>query len=66
MTERLMGSQYALIITRHQFGEVFISSPNPQSVSSLDTVSDWVLVGCSQASDQPQQVRVILAAWNIS
>ncbi|KAF5329772.1 hypothetical protein D9619_009132 [Psilocybe cf. subviscida] len=38
------------------FGEVFISSPHASSVSSLDLSSDWVLVGCSPTSDQPQQV----------
>lgn len=30
------------------FGEVFISSPNPSSVSSLDIQSDWVITGCDQ------------------
>jgi hypothetical protein len=38
------------------FGEVFITSPNSQSVSSLDTHSDWVIVGCDAKSDQPQSV----------
>jgi hypothetical protein len=38
------------------FGEVFITSPNSQSVSSLDTHSDWVLVGCDAKSDKPQSV----------
>ncbi|KAJ7502451.1 hypothetical protein B0H11DRAFT_1712411, partial [Mycena galericulata] len=38
------------------FGEVFISSPNPGSVSSLDLASDWVITGCARSSDQPQEV----------
>ncbi|KAH9919518.1 uncharacterized protein B0H18DRAFT_1122441 [Fomitopsis serialis] len=38
------------------FGEVFITSPNAQSVSSLDVQSDWVLVGCDGRSDQAQTV----------
>ncbi|KAJ7140504.1 hypothetical protein C8R43DRAFT_892711, partial [Mycena crocata] len=38
------------------FGEVFISSPNPGSVSSLDFASDWVIHGCDRSSDQPQKV----------
>jgi len=38
------------------FGEVFISSPNPSSVSSLDIQSDWVITGCDATSDQPQEV----------
>ncbi|KAK7056119.1 chitin-binding type-1 domain-containing protein [Favolaschia claudopus] len=38
------------------FGEVFISSPNPGSVSSLDIASDWVIHGCDRSSDQPQEV----------
>ncbi|KAF9480694.1 hypothetical protein BDN70DRAFT_992496 [Pholiota conissans] len=38
------------------FGEVFIDSPNPQSVSSLDVESHWVIVGCNPTSDQAQQV----------
>ncbi|KAJ7467040.1 hypothetical protein FB451DRAFT_1340516 [Mycena latifolia] len=38
------------------FGEVFISSPNPGSVSSLDLASDWVIQGCDRSSDQPQEV----------
>ncbi|TFY61110.1 hypothetical protein EVJ58_g4713 [Rhodofomes roseus] len=38
------------------FGEVFITSPNAQSVSSLDVQSDWVLVGCDSQSDQPQSI----------
>ncbi|KAK6987473.1 chitin-binding type-1 domain-containing protein [Favolaschia claudopus] len=38
------------------FGEVFISSPNPGSVSSLDLASDWVIHGCDRSSDQPQEV----------
>ncbi|KAG6834187.1 hypothetical protein H0H93_011322, partial [Arthromyces matolae] len=38
------------------FGEVFISSPNPSSVSSLDFQSDWVITGCDANSDQPQEV----------
>ena len=39
-----------------QFGEVFITSPNAQSVSSVDIQSDWVLVGCDSKSDQPQTI----------
>ncbi|KAF9480725.1 hypothetical protein BDN70DRAFT_992516 [Pholiota conissans] len=38
------------------FGEVFIDSPNPQSVSSLAIESHWVIVGCDPTSDQAQQV----------
>ncbi|KAJ7807344.1 hypothetical protein B0H14DRAFT_3091266 [Mycena olivaceomarginata] len=38
------------------FGEVFISSPNPGSVSSLDLASDWVIHGCDRSSDQAQEV----------
>ncbi|KAJ6538818.1 hypothetical protein DFH09DRAFT_1249584 [Mycena vulgaris] len=38
------------------FGEVFISSPNPGSVSSLDLNSDWVIHGCDRSSDQAQEV----------
>ncbi|KAJ7062148.1 glycosyl hydrolases family 18-domain-containing protein [Mycena amicta] len=38
------------------FGEVFISSPNPGSVSSLDLASDWVIQNCDPKSDQPQTV----------
>ncbi|KAF7316287.1 Chitin-binding type-1 domain-containing protein [Mycena indigotica] len=38
------------------FGEVFISSPNPGSVSSLDRASDWVITSCDRFSDQPQEV----------
>lgn len=38
------------------FGEVFISSPNPSSVSSLDVQSDWVITGCDATSDQAQEV----------
>ncbi|EIN13861.1 hypothetical protein PUNSTDRAFT_140302 [Punctularia strigosozonata HHB-11173 SS5] len=38
------------------FGEVFISSPNPASVSSLDVQSDWVLTKCSASSDEAQEV----------
>ena len=40
--------------------EVFISSPNPGSVSSLDISSDWVITDCSSTNDQPQTVRRIL------
>jgi hypothetical protein len=40
------------------FGEVFITSPNPQSVSSLDINSDWVLVGCDASSEEPQTIMV--------
>jgi hypothetical protein len=39
--------------------EVFISSPNPGSVSSLDIASDWVVTNCSATNDQPQTVRRI-------
>uniref|UniRef100_A0A8H7Y0R9 Uncharacterized protein n=1 Tax=Psilocybe cubensis TaxID=181762 RepID=A0A8H7Y0R9_PSICU len=38
------------------FGEVFISSPNPGSVSSMDIASDWVITDCSPTSDKPQTV----------
>ncbi|KAF7378493.1 hypothetical protein MSAN_00276700 [Mycena sanguinolenta] len=38
------------------FGEVFIDSPNPSSVSSLDVTADWVLSGCDAKSDQAQTV----------
>ena len=40
--------------------EVFISSPNPGSVSSLDIASDWVVTNCSATNDQPQTVSRIL------
>lgn len=40
--------------------EVFISSPNPGSVSSLDIASDWVVANCSPTTDQPQTVSQIL------
>ena len=40
------------------FGEVFIDSPNPQSVSSLALVSDWVVTSCHPKSDQPQTVNM--------
>jgi hypothetical protein len=39
------------------FGEVFIDSPNPSSVSSLALQSDWVITSCHPTSDQPQQVH---------
>ncbi|EPS92980.1 hypothetical protein FOMPIDRAFT_1056393 [Fomitopsis schrenkii] len=45
------------------FGEVFITSPNAQSVSSVDVQSDWMLVGCDSKSDQPQ---TILAYCSVS
>ena len=45
------------------FGEVFIESPNPQSVSSLDLTSDWVVTGCHPTSDQPQTVRCLLCLY---
>lgn len=38
------------------FGEVFISSPNAGSVSSMDLSSDWVITECSAKSDKSQQV----------
>uniref|UniRef100_A0A8H7XM16 GH18 domain-containing protein n=1 Tax=Psilocybe cubensis TaxID=181762 RepID=A0A8H7XM16_PSICU len=38
------------------FGELFISSPNPSAVSSMDIASDWVVTGCDSTSDQPQTV----------
>ncbi|KAJ7772314.1 glycosyl hydrolases family 18-domain-containing protein, partial [Mycena metata] len=38
------------------FGEVFIDSPNPSSVSSLDVTEGWVLSGCDAKSDQAQTV----------
>lgn len=40
------------------FGEVFIDSPNPASVSSLSIEADWTIVGCDATSDQPQAVRL--------
>ena len=40
------------------FGEVFIDSPNGQSVSSLAPVSDWVVTSCDPKSDQPQTVSM--------
>jgi hypothetical protein len=40
------------------FGEVFIDSPNTQSVSSMALVSDWVLTSCDSKSDQPQTVSM--------
>ena len=40
------------------FGEVFIDSPNTQSVSSMAPVSDWVVTSCDPKSDQPQTVRM--------
>lgn len=42
------------------FGEVFIDSPNPSSVSSFDFASGWVLTGCDPRSDQPQEVCCLL------
>ncbi|KAF8961088.1 hypothetical protein BDZ97DRAFT_2077079 [Flammula alnicola] len=38
------------------FGEVFIDSPNPASVSSLAIETNWVIVGCNSTSDQSQKV----------
>lgn len=38
------------------FGEIFIDSPNPASVSSLNLESHWVLTSCNEGSDGPQQV----------
>ncbi|KAJ6484663.1 hypothetical protein C8R45DRAFT_1214695 [Mycena sanguinolenta] len=40
------------------FASVFISSPNAESVSSLDLESDWVVADCDATSDQPQTVNV--------
>lgn len=40
------------------FGEVFIDSPNPQSVSSMALVSDWVVTSCDPKSDQLQTVSM--------
>ena len=40
------------------FGEVFIDSPNPQSVSSMALVSDWIVTSCDPKSDQPQTVSM--------
>ncbi|KAJ7064104.1 hypothetical protein C8F01DRAFT_1229630 [Mycena amicta] len=40
------------------FGEVFIDSPNSNSVSSLELSTNWVITGCSQTSDQPQSVAM--------
>ena len=40
------------------FGEVFIDSPNDQSVSSMAPVSDWVVTSCDPKSDQPQTVSM--------
>ena len=40
------------------FGEVFIDSPNTQSVSSMAPVSDWVVTSCDPKSDQPQTVSM--------
>ena len=40
------------------FGEVFIDSPNLQSVSSMAPVSDWVVTSCDPRSDQPQTVSM--------
>jgi hypothetical protein len=40
------------------FGEVFIDSPNSQSVSSMALVSDWVVTSCDPRSDQPQTVSM--------
>ncbi|KAJ6503678.1 hypothetical protein C8R45DRAFT_1209318 [Mycena sanguinolenta] len=39
------------------FASVFISSPNAESVSSLDLESDWVVADCDATSDQPQTVN---------
>ncbi|KAJ6477836.1 hypothetical protein C8R47DRAFT_1020145 [Mycena vitilis] len=44
------------------FGEVFIDSPNPSSVSSLDLAAGWVLSGCDAKSDQAQTVVAHCAA----
>jgi hypothetical protein len=50
-----------------QFGEVFISSPNPGSVSSLALESDWVLTDCDRTSDQPQTVRTsVIQNYNLT
>lgn len=38
------------------FGEVFINSPNPSSVSSMTLASDWVVASCHPTTDQPQKV----------
>ncbi|KAJ6492287.1 hypothetical protein C8R45DRAFT_990838 [Mycena sanguinolenta] len=39
------------------FSSVFISSPNAESVSSMDLESDWVVTDCDATSDQPQTVN---------
>ncbi|KAJ6503718.1 hypothetical protein C8R45DRAFT_973542 [Mycena sanguinolenta] len=39
------------------FSSLFISSPNAESVSSLDLESDWVVADCDATSDQPQTVN---------
>ncbi|KAF5346427.1 hypothetical protein D9758_012782 [Tetrapyrgos nigripes] len=46
------------------FGEVFIDSPNPGSVSSLDLSSDWVLTSCDPRSDQPQTILAYCSKAN--
>ncbi|KAF9559713.1 hypothetical protein CPC08DRAFT_505392 [Agrocybe pediades] len=43
------------------FGEVFISSPNAGSVSSLDIAADWVIPNCDPTSDQEQKVAAYCA-----
>ncbi|KAJ6503695.1 hypothetical protein C8R45DRAFT_973479, partial [Mycena sanguinolenta] len=39
------------------FSSLFISSPNAESVSSLDLESDWVVADCDATCDQPQTVN---------
>ena len=41
------------------FGEVFIDSPNAQSVSSMALISDWTVTSCDPRSDQPQTVSML-------
>ena len=45
------------------FGEIFIDSPNPASVSSMTLETNWVIVGCNATSDQPQSVRLHPPTW---
>jgi len=52
----LFNVQSMLLTPASQFGEVFISSPNAGSVSSLTLAADWVITDCNPTSDQEQKV----------
>ncbi|KAJ7300594.1 hypothetical protein DFH08DRAFT_725187, partial [Mycena albidolilacea] len=40
------------------FGEVFLDSPNSNSVSSLELKTNWVITSCHPTSDRPQEVPI--------